>query len=233
MEKPKLIFFDVGGTLVEPCEAVGVTYARLAQRYGYAVDAIKLQAAFLQHFRVHPPMAFPGVESEAELQRLEYDWWRRLVFAVFAADSFSGFDEFFAAAFAHYRQPQAWRVFADVWPTLEALRKRDVPCAILSNFDSRLMDLLRGLEFESYFSAVHISTRLGAAKPDPHIFAAALRAHGLQPHEAWHVGDSWREDFAGARNAGLQPWLLAREAANGVNQPGQLTRLDELLDWLQ
>ncbi len=232
MKRPRRIFFDAGGTLFEPRESVGQTYARLARSYGYAVEGEQLQAGFLRHFRNQPPLAFPGVGSEAELQRLEYEWWRRLVFEVVVGDRFPRFDEFFAAAFAHYREPAAWRLFDDVLPTLQTLREYGVPCAVLSNFDSRLFDLLRGFSLEDHFSGIHISTRLGAAKPDQRIFAAALQAHGLQPHEAWHVGDSLREDFEGAQQAGLQPWLIARDTTNAATQPSQLARLDELVEWL-
>jgi putative hydrolase of the HAD superfamily len=232
MKRPKLIFFDAGGTLFEPRESVGQTYARLARSYGYAVESASLQADFLKHFRTQPPLAFPTVETETELQRLEYEWWRRLVFQV-VGRNFPRFDEFFAAAFAHYREPAAWRLFDDVLPTLQALREYGVSCAVLSNFDSRLFDLLRDLGVADHFSDVHISTRLGAAKPDGRIFAAALQAHGLRPHEAWHVGDSLREDFEGAKQAGLQPWLIARDDANAATQPGHLARLVELVEWLR
>lgn len=233
MENPRLIFFDAGGTLFEPCESVGATYARLAACFGQAVDAAQSQAGFLKHFHAQPPLAFPGVKTEAELQRLEYEWWRRLVFEVVAGDNFPRFDEFFAAAFAHYRQPPAWRLFEDVLPTLQALRKRGVQCAVLSNFDSRLLDLLRGFGLEDYFAGIHLSARLGAAKPDAAIFESALQTYGLQPHEAWHVGDSLREDFEGAQNAGLQPWLLSRASTSTANSSGQLARLDQLLEWLR
>ncbi len=227
MQKPKRIFFDAGGTLFEPREPVGETYSRLALRYGHSVDAQNLQAGFLQHFHAQPPLAFPGYESEAELERLEYAWWRRLVFDVVVGVSFLRFDEFFAAAFEHYRQPQAWRVFDDVLPTLQALNERGMPCAVLSNFDSRLFDLLTGFRLNRYFSGVHISARLGAAKPDGRIFAAALQAHGLRPHEAWHVGDSMREDVEGAGNAGIKAWLIER---GGSGAGGALRQLDQLIE---
>ena len=233
MEIPKLIFFDAGGTLFEPRESVGETYSRLARQYEHWLDAETLQANFLTHFRAQPPLAFPGIEGDAELQRLEYAWWRRLVFDVVAGDRFAHFDEFFAAAFAYYCQPQAWRLFDDVLPTLQALRANKVPCAVLSNFDSRLLGLLRGFELEPYFTGVHFSTRLGSAKPERQIFTAALQAHSLKPHEAWHVGDSLREDFEGAQDAGLVPWLLDRTSTGPAKLSGQLSRLDQLVNWLQ
>ncbi|MBI1763576.1 MAG: HAD-IA family hydrolase [Acidobacteria bacterium] len=233
MATPKLIFFDAGGTLFEPREAVGETYARLALRYEHRADAASLQAGFIRCFRAQPPLAFSGFGSSIELERLEYEWWRRLVFEVMAADDFPRFEEFFAAAFAHYRAPEAWRLFDDVRPTLQALNELGVRCAVLSNFDSRLHDLLRGFALADQFAGVHFSAQLGVAKPDVRIFEAALHFHGLRPAEAWHVGDSVREDFEGALNAGLGAWLIARQATGAGIRPAQLTRLDQLIGLVQ
>jgi putative hydrolase of the HAD superfamily len=54
---------------------------------------------------------------------------------------------------------------------------------------------------------------VGAAKPDPAIFARGLALAGVPAADAWHVGDSLREDVEGALAAGVQPVLLARAGA--------------------
>ena len=48
------------------------------------------------------------------------------------------------------------------------------------------------------------SAAVGARKPDPAIFAAALELAGCDPAEALHVGDTPAEDVAGARAAGIE-----------------------------
>jgi HAD superfamily hydrolase (TIGR01509 family) len=70
--------------------------------------------------------------------------------------------------------------------------------------------------------AVVTSAAVGAAKPDPRIFTAALTAAGCEAHEALHVGDSPALDVAGARAAGIAARLLARGGG------GDLTSLSEL-----
>jgi HAD superfamily hydrolase (TIGR01509 family) len=47
------------------------------------------------------------------------------------------------------------------------------------------------------------STDVGACKPDPRIFAEAVRRTGVQPSEVLHVGDSWTWDVEGARASGM------------------------------
>ncbi|WP_254721968.1 HAD-IA family hydrolase [Kovacikia minuta] len=74
----------------------------------------------------------------------------------------------------------------------------------MSNFDSRLYSVLQSLELANFFSSVTISSEAGAAKPDPQIFAIALQKHQCPPELAWHIGDSYEEDYQAARAAGLR-----------------------------
>jgi putative hydrolase of the HAD superfamily len=77
------------------------------------------------------------------------------------------------------------------------------------------------------------SAEVGAAKPDPAIFAHALALAGVGAEAAWHVGDSPDADVRGALAAGLQPVLVARDGASarvpdGVPTIASLTELPEL-----
>ncbi|MDB9483317.1 HAD-IA family hydrolase, partial [Dolichospermum circinale CS-537/05] len=75
---------------------------------------------------------------------------------------------------------------------------------VLSNFDSRLYLVLQGLGLKEYFTSVTISTQVHAAKPDPEIFKIALKKHNCSPEDAWHIGDSIRDDYQGAKAAGMR-----------------------------
>jgi putative hydrolase of the HAD superfamily len=50
----------------------------------------------------------------------------------------------------------------------------------------------------------------GFAKPDPQIFVAALQKHSCDAKDAWHIGDSFRQDYQGAKAAGIRAILLER-----------------------
>jgi len=50
---------------------------------------------------------------------------------------------------------------------------------------------------------VFTAADLGARKPDPAFFLAALRRLSVDPREAAMVGDSYAEDVVGAKRAGL------------------------------
>jgi putative hydrolase of the HAD superfamily len=221
---PPVIFFDAGGTLIEPRGSVGAIYQRIAARHGITSDAAQLQQDFKQAFALQPPLAFPTGLPTDELDRRERAWWRSLVTDVFAAASHHpAFNEFFDEVYEHFTQAEAWRVFDDVVPALQGLRACGIRLAAISNFDSRLEKILAATELVDYFDAVYYSTRCGAAKPDARIFAWALAQQGIAASEAWHVGDALREDVEGAQAVGIKAWLIDRDGASG------LTRLDQLV----
>jgi putative hydrolase of the HAD superfamily len=112
---------------------------------------------------------------------------------------------------------------------LTQLRGQGFELGIVSNFDSRLFTILRGLGIESFFDSVTISSLAQAAKPAPRIFEVALEKHAVDPEEAVHIGDSLQDDVEGAEKAGLAGILLDRKG--GVREAGVpiIHTLDELL----
>lgn len=230
-DKPEVIFFDAAGTLFEVRGSVGEIYSRIASQYGCEADAAQLQQNFARWFRLQPPMAFAAGTAEDKLRELEKNWWSNLVRAVFAdCGSFSHFDEFFDDVFERFRKPEIWRVFDDVIPTLTELKRQGFRLGVISNFDSRLDDVLRVCELDRFFDSVHISARVGAAKPDPLIFDAALAFHHIEAAQAWHIGDSPREDFEGAQTSGLEAILINRNNLQ-VENARCISNLTELLTY--
>jgi putative hydrolase of the HAD superfamily len=92
---------------------------------------------------------------------------------------------------------------------LDSLRSR-YQLAVISNFDGRLRMILEQLAISQFFSAVFLSSELGADKPDPEIYRRALKLGGVTPDEALHVGDDPVRDWQGAAAAGLPVFRLER-----------------------
>ena len=148
----------------------------------------------------------------AERLLQEKHWWRKLVQEVFAGfGGFPQFEDYFEEIFDFFRTAAAWELGADTKVTLTALKQHGLRVGVISNFDSRLYDVLQALGLLAYFDSIHISTEVGAAKPEAAIFAAALQANHLTAPQALHIGDSFREDVQGAQAAGLQAIWLKRE----------------------
>jgi putative hydrolase of the HAD superfamily len=120
-----------------------------------------------------------------------------------------------------------FRVFEDVPPTLEGLRRAGVAVAVVSNWDCSLPAVLReaGLELEH----VVASASAGASKPDPAIFRRALAQLGVDPARAVHVGDTPGADGDGARAAGVAVRILDRSRPSANGRIGALTEILELM----
>ncbi|WP_008318529.1 HAD-IA family hydrolase [Leptolyngbya sp. PCC 6406] len=218
MEKPNVIFLDAVGTLFGVQGTVGEVYADIARKFGVEADADALTQAFFHHFKAAEPMAFADAEPTA-VPGLEYAWWRAIAQQSFstvgALEQFQDFEEFFASLYAYFSGADPWFVYPDAYHSLERWKSLDIEMGIISNFDSRLYTVLDALALADFFDSVTICTEVGAAKPDPLIFATALEKHGCPATAAWHVGDSYRDDYEGAQAAGLRGiWLRRPQEAN-------------------
>ena len=101
-------------------------------------------------------------------------------------------------------------MYPDTVSSLVRWQSKGIAVGVISNFDSRLYRVLNVLGLADYFQSVTISTGVGAAKPSSAIFKAALAKHGCMPQDAWHIGDSEAEDYAGAESTGMRAILIAR-----------------------
>jgi putative hydrolase of the HAD superfamily len=230
----RAVLFDAAGTLIEPREPIGETYARVAEKHGAAISPWRLDDAFARVWRAAPAMVYPGA-SPLESARREREAWRAVVRQTFlSADSAvrpRDFDACFDELFSHFAAGAAWRARMGAAAALESLRARGVATAVVSNFDQRLRGILADLALAPLLDLVWLPVDAGAAKPDPAIFAGALAALGVGAARALFVGNDAERDLAGARAAGLHavdvaslanladlPTLLEREI------PGERTR---------
>lgn len=118
-----------------------------------------------------------------------------------------------------------FRVYPDVGPALERWRAEGLRLVVVSNWDVSLHDRLRELGLSPMLDGALTSAEAGARKPSPAIFEQALALAGVRAREAIHVGDSLKEDIAGARATGIKPVLLSR---NGVRPPVEVRSITSL-----
>lgn len=212
-QQPKVIFLDAVGTLFGVRGSVGEIYSAIANQFGVKAPAAELNEAFFQAFAASSPPIFPGNDPE-EIPQCEFEWWRVIALRTFqnvgVLNQFADFTDFFDQLYHHFATAQPWFVYPDVIPALAAWRRIGIQLGVLSNFDSRLHFVLKALNLEEYFTSVTISTQTGVAKPDPQIFTVALEKHFCEAKDAWHIGDSFKEDYQGAKSAGLKAILLER-----------------------
>jgi putative hydrolase of the HAD superfamily len=179
-----------------------------------------LAQAFQRAFHDASPPVFAATDP-IKLKQCERLWWFDIVHNVFyRVGMFDRFDEFFDQVFQVFEDPRSWVLYPETLPVLTRLREEGFELGIVSNFDSRLFPVMRGLGIDGFFDTITIASLAKAAKPASKIFEIALEKHSMDPGEAMHVGDSIRDDVEGATKAGLTGVLLDRtgrvQASEGV-----------------
>ncbi len=222
-QKLRAITFDAAGTLIHLAEPVGKTYSRVASRFGILAIPEKLEASFKAVW-MRTPLAFSPDSHIRDPN--EKEWWRRLVRLVFeeaGSELPSGdeFDIFFEALYGHFETAGTWVADPAAAEVLEKT-SASLRCLLLSNFDARLRRILDDLGLLVFFENQVLSCEIGASKPDPAIFRAAVDLLGIPPGEILHVGDDPICDWQGASSAGFRLFKVGK---------GQ-RRLGELLDEL-
>ncbi len=205
----RAVFFDVGGTLIRPWPSVGAVYARVGRNYGIEETDEAMEQAFRTAW---------GELRQGPLTTSDKQWWRTLVQRALASMGHDENKDYFIALYEAFAEADAWRVYPDVLPALRAVRDRGWHVGVISNWDQRLRPLLERLALSQYFDSIIISCEVGAEKPDPRIFRAALQAAGVRAEEAWHVGDAASEDVRGAEAAWIRGVLIDRNSVDGDRQ---------------
>ena len=213
---PKVIFLDAMGTLFGLKTSVGEIYQQYALKYGVKADAKLLDRAFIESFKSAPPLAFLATEL-ATLEEQEFNWWKNVVQTTFSQlnvlEEFDNFTDLFSDVYNYFATKDPWCIFPDVVPALNRWQSKGIELGVISNFDTRLNRVLKALELEQFFASVTISSEAGFAKPDPNIFEIALNKHSFTAKQAWHIGDSFTEDYQGAKQAGIWAFCLNRDTS--------------------
>ncbi len=96
-------------------------------------------------------------------------------------------------------------------PLLRSLRRQGVRIGVVTNHQvAPQRKKLHELGLEGLVDQVTISEEVGAVKPDPRIFEAALQAASIDASAAVMVGDSWENDILGAQRVGIRPVWFRR-----------------------
>jgi putative hydrolase of the HAD superfamily len=218
----RAVFVDVLGTLVELEPPAPALREEIERRTGIDVGEARAAAAFgseisyyLSHHLEGSDMR--GVEDlrdrcaeeirrALQLEELDHETAREAMLAALR-----------------------FRAFADAQPALTDLRAHGAVLVAVSNWDASLPSVLEQTGLAPHLDGAVSSAVVGAAKPDPAVFEAALATAACAPSEAFHVGDSPDGDVEGARAAGLRVALLDRHGTL-AHPPGDVPKIGSLAD---
>lgn len=99
---------------------------------------------------------------------------------------------------------QAIRPFPGALETLQRLKDVGIRLALLSNGDGPSQrGKIERFALEGFFDHIQIEGEFGVGKPDERAFRNALAALGVEPGNAWMVGDNLEADILGAQQVGV------------------------------
>lgn len=219
-----MIFFDVGGTLVERADDPVETLRELLRRLGVPPSGPSWAEALAAMAHAYGSGIYAPATPEGEA-----GLWRAMATAALARlpcgarpDLVAAVARDLAAYPAHYRPVEGM-------PELVRELRARGPVGIVSNWPPSLPRLLEATGYGT-FPVVACSGPLRCAKPDPEIFRFALRAAGVAPGEAWYVGNDPELDYRPAQAVGMRAVLWdPAGVARGLVRAGSAAELRALL----
>lgn len=169
---------------------------------------------------------------------VEADWagcWQQYLATYVEACGVTGddIDEVHRHVDSEFADAALWvRVVDGCRDGLAALAGTGVRLGIVSNADGMMGVRLRERELLQVGPGIGIevdcvidSGDVGVMKPDERIFKIALDAMGLEPGDAWYIGDMPAIDAVGASRCGLRPFIID---PLGIHAADEFTAVESL-----
>jgi putative hydrolase of the HAD superfamily len=198
------VFFDAVGTLIHPEPPAAVVYSEIGARFGTSYSVEEIARRFVAAFKREEDLdRRHGWRTSEDRERQR---WRTIVATVL--DDVSDHQACFDKLYEHFAQPDAWRLEAATTLLLRDLKQRGLVIGLASNYDHRLLGVVRGLPELHCIDHIIVSAAVGWRKPAPDFFAAVCEVVAQPPERIVFVGDDVVNDYEGARAAGLRAFLL-------------------------
>ena len=220
MAERRVIFFDVGNTLLFP-------------------NRLKMLAPIASD-------RHPSLEQWQALERrtkIEFDrgmqsgrvdhgfWW---IFHTYLLDDLHEDRDGLVPELVRNTQDSAnWdQLLPGTRAVLERIRQK-YRIAVISNADGKIENVLARCGIADCFESITDSGIVGFEKPRAEIFEAALRTMNVRAGQSLYVGDVYSVDYIGATNAGMQAILFDVAAAYRERPEPRVETLAQLEGWLQ
>jgi putative hydrolase of the HAD superfamily len=225
----RAVFFDAGGTLIDPYPTFTELLARTLSDEGYPVDPHRVVEGL-------PTVAdvFVQAAEERELwttsdlrSRLFWGRFYRLLLGELGIPE-DEIERLGQRLYGVFTDPSSYHLLPDAAPVLDKLRDAGAILGLVSNFESWLERLLEHLDVARYFPIRVISGVVGVEKPDPEIFRIALDRAGVMAEHAVYVGDNPVFDALPAEKAGMAAVIVDRWNRYPDYGGTRIASLDEL-----
>ncbi len=222
---PEVLFFDIGGTLlnfnIEPSQL----FSKILKDEGVEVEPAalyKTMRAVESDFRVPLEVKAPS----------EGAYWRTYDEKILARLGLRPTPHVLGEVARRFRTELTLEPFAESLKVLAALKARGVPLGVISNASHGILGDIKRTGLEPFFRHIVYSQAVGVAKPDPAIFKEALARFGVAASKAWHIGDNPVADVDGARGVGIHPVLVDRAGTHAKVGATRVKDLNGVVDLL-
>lgn len=224
----KIVFFDAGGTILEPYPTFAEAFTRICRAHGYEVAPADVQALFnRQGPNVADVARETGVVNATTSWESSQIFWRHLYTSFLLALGITD-DELRDDLLATFSDKASYKLFPEVLDSFEELRQGGYRLGLISNFEGWLEEVLVEEKAGDIFDVKVISGIEGVEKPDPHIYRLAIERAAVEPGECVHVGDSIANDVEPATAVGMKVVMIDRsESFPEIGFP-RITTLEEL-----
>ena len=121
-------------------------------------------------------------------------------------------------------------LFPETIEVLEYFYKNGYKIGVISDTSPSLEYTLQQLGIAKYFTSFTASSLVGAGKPSPIIFNAALAAQGVSAQESLYV-DDYKMEADGAREQGFTSFLIDRSGNN--TDKWSIRNLKQLINFVE
>jgi 2-haloalkanoic acid dehalogenase type II len=220
---------DAAAALGAPAAMGRAVHERARPRWGQAPEATRHMRDMSSWEALWAP--FPA-EAEAWADAYRSGAWHDALVAHGVDDP--ALARRLAEAYCEHRHARC-RPYPEAVAALDALRGRVKLAVVTNGMEQHQRTKLDAAGLTGRFDAIVSSQAVGASKPDPAIFRAALERLGCRADQAVMVGDNPLRDIAGAQQAGLRAVWIDRDGgdARGVVPDARITDLGGLaaLGW--
>ena len=217
----RLLCLDAGFTLLSPRHTLADALSDVLASDGHPITEDELRAAWEEADQwFWDEYHRPGNDTWSDDSRIE-DYWRRYHGVMLERLGVEARAEVLDRILASQFATDAWELYPDVEPMLDAVRADGVTVGIVSDWGSNLHPIIGELGIDRYLDFVLPSGAVGVSKPNPAFYRMALEHAGVAPGDALMVGDSYRADVRGAWSAGMDAVWLDRHEGLRITPAGE------------
>ena len=225
-----LVFFDAGGTLLDPYPSYAEVFAEVCRAADREVSPSQVE---IVQERIAPHLVElldeagldqkPSLSPEASRAFWTFTYRRFLQELGIEED-----EKLVEKLYARFSSFESYRLYDDAAPAIESLIEAGYRVGLISNFDSWLEKMLIEMEIHHTFDVSVISGMVGIEKPDPEIYRLAIQRAGVDADVCVHVGDSPTMDIEPARTVGMNAVLIDRVGRYADAAEPRISSLEEL-----